>query len=154
MPVGTTGQRPTGANGEIRYNSTTSALEAFIGGAWTSLSTGGVARTLLTATTNFYVATTGSDSNNGRSSTPWLTINHALNYVQQNYDLGGQTVNINVADGTYTTVVTLAGPFVGGTPNLIGDVSTPANCIVSVSSPTYAALTFSNGANINIERSK
>lgn len=43
LPVGTTAQRPAGANGEIRYNSTTSALEAYIGGAWTSLSTGGSA---------------------------------------------------------------------------------------------------------------
>ncbi|CAB3802509.1 hypothetical protein LMG28614_05626 [Paraburkholderia ultramafica] len=40
LPVGTTGQRPTGTNGEIRYNSTTAALEAYIGGAWASLGTG------------------------------------------------------------------------------------------------------------------
>lgn len=44
LPVGTTGQRPTGANlanGEIRYNSTTPAVEAYINGAWASFVTSG-----------------------------------------------------------------------------------------------------------------
>jgi hypothetical protein len=40
LPVGTTGQRPTGINGMVRYNSTTSNLEAFINGSWVSLSGG------------------------------------------------------------------------------------------------------------------
>ena len=42
LPVGTTGTRPTGGaltNGELRYNSTTPALEAYINGAWATLST-------------------------------------------------------------------------------------------------------------------
>lgn len=37
LPTGTTGQRPTGANGMIRYNTTTSKVEAYAGGAWTAL---------------------------------------------------------------------------------------------------------------------
>jgi hypothetical protein len=44
LPVGTTGQRPTGSaltNGEIRYNSTTQGIEAYVNGAWISLSGGG-----------------------------------------------------------------------------------------------------------------
>jgi hypothetical protein len=41
LPVGTTGQRPTGVNGMMRYNSTVGAIEGYIGGAWASiLSTG------------------------------------------------------------------------------------------------------------------
>jgi len=47
---------------------------------------------------NFYVATTGSDSNNGTSpSTPWLTIQHA--------DTSSRTAGdcINVAPGTYAS---------------------------------------------------
>jgi hypothetical protein len=106
-------------------------------------------RNVLTATTNFYVTTTGNDSNPCTLALPCLTINRALNYVQSNYDLGGQTVNINVADGTYTTPVALAAPFVGGVPNLIGDIAAPANCIVSTTNAN--AMTFSNGVAINIE---
>ncbi|MAH47135.1 hypothetical protein CMI37_15010, partial [Candidatus Pacearchaeota archaeon] len=33
-PVGTTAQRPTASNGDIRYNSTTSRMEQYAGGAW------------------------------------------------------------------------------------------------------------------------
>src|SRR5437870_1312921 len=45
---------------------------------------------------DLYVATTGSDSNNGSPSTPWKTIQHATNVVN-----AGDTVH--VASGTYTT---------------------------------------------------
>jgi parallel beta-helix repeat protein len=49
-------------------------------------------------TTNRYVATNGSDSNNGTSpSTPWLTIQHANDSVP----IAGTC--INVAPGTYTS---------------------------------------------------
>ncbi len=37
FPVGTTGQRPSGANGMVRYNSTTPGLEAYVNGVWASL---------------------------------------------------------------------------------------------------------------------
>lgn len=47
LPVGTTGQRPAGANGMLRYNSTGSgAVESYINGAWTALSTGNQTITL------------------------------------------------------------------------------------------------------------
>lgn len=48
-----------------------------------------------TCTRNFYVATTGSDSNAGTIGSPWLTIQHA--------DSGSRTGGdcINVASGTY-----------------------------------------------------
>jgi hypothetical protein len=46
LPVGTTGQRPTGVNGMLRYNSTTPGVEAFYGGTWKTLastiSSGGI----------------------------------------------------------------------------------------------------------------
>lgn len=94
----------------------------------------GGGRTLLTTTTNFYVTTTGTDSGNCTLAAPCLTINYALNNLQSKYDLGGQTVNVNVADGTYTTPVVINGPFVGGTPNIVGDITTPANCLLSTTS--------------------
>jgi hypothetical protein len=39
VPVGTTAQRPTGADGMVRYNSSTSVLEGYTGGAWRSVAT-------------------------------------------------------------------------------------------------------------------
>lgn len=37
LPVGTTAQRPTGATGYIRFNSTTTAFEGYDGSAWESI---------------------------------------------------------------------------------------------------------------------
>lgn len=40
LPVGTTAQRPTGATGYIRYNTTLSSFEGYNGSAWTSVGGG------------------------------------------------------------------------------------------------------------------
>ena len=40
VPVGTTAQQPTVANGMIRYNSTTGKFEGGVGGVWTDFATG------------------------------------------------------------------------------------------------------------------
>jgi hypothetical protein len=40
VPVGTTGQRPTGATGYLRYNTTLSSFEGYSGGAWGSIGGG------------------------------------------------------------------------------------------------------------------
>jgi len=66
LPVGTTGQQPTGANGKIRYNSTNSKFEGYSAGAWSSIgggATGGGADQVfvengVTVTTS-YTLTTG-----------------------------------------------------------------------------------------------
>ena len=42
LPVGTTGQRPAGVAGMIRYNGTTPGVEAFYSGAWNPLNSGTV----------------------------------------------------------------------------------------------------------------
>ena len=39
VPVGTTAQRPTGVNGMLRYNSSTSKIEVFVASAWANVST-------------------------------------------------------------------------------------------------------------------
>jgi hypothetical protein len=93
-------------------------------------------RQRLNAALNLYVATTGSDANQGLTSgNPFLTIQHAINYVANNLDLCGQNVTINVADGTYTGAVSVNAPWVGsGTVTLLGDTTTPANCIISTTS--------------------
>jgi hypothetical protein len=53
VPVGTTGERPTGVTGQLRYNSTDSAFEGYDGSAWNAI--GGAdetARTLATLALN------------------------------------------------------------------------------------------------------
>ena len=44
-PSGTTAERPTGVNGMIRYNSTTSQLEGYENGSWVSMGSGSAALT-------------------------------------------------------------------------------------------------------------
>jgi hypothetical protein len=81
LPVGTTGQQPTGANGKIRYNSTNSKFEGYSAGAWSSIgggATGGGADQVfvengVTVTTN-YTLTTGY---NAESVGP-ITINSGV----------------------------------------------------------------------------
>ena len=41
VPVGTTGQRPTGASGMLRYNSTDAQFEGYADGAWGAIAGGG-----------------------------------------------------------------------------------------------------------------
>jgi hypothetical protein len=56
--------------------------------------------------TNYYVATTGNDSNNGTSTnTPWRTLQHANNSLPAGGSAAGSC--INVAPGTYSTGVSI-----------------------------------------------
>lgn len=58
-------------------------------------------RTVLTADQNYYVATTGSDSNPGTITQPWATPQHAESFIESNLDLAGFTAFVNVAAGSY-----------------------------------------------------
>jgi len=42
VPLGTTGQRPIGSNGQLRFNSTTGFFEGYAGGSWNTIALGGV----------------------------------------------------------------------------------------------------------------
>ena len=79
-----------------------------------------------------YVATTGSDSNNGLTvGTPFLTIQKAVNVVSRFWIDAGATVTIQLADGTYTENIVLR-PFGGpGAAVVQGNSGTPANVIVT-----------------------
>jgi hypothetical protein len=96
------------------------------------------ARQVLSANLTVYVATTGSDTTNtGLSSgSPFATIQKAYNYVQQNYDLNGFVVTIQVANGTYTAGLTAAGPLVGalGVTNCVvqGNTGSPSSVVINV----------------------
>lgn len=87
----------------------------------------------LTADRTYHVRTDGSDSNNGLANTSggaFLTIQKAID-VAWTLDLGGFGVTIQVADGAYTGPISVNKPFIGGTVSLVGNTTTPANCIIS-----------------------
>ena len=79
LPVGTTAERSgSAANGDIRYNSTTSSFEGYAGGAWGSIgggATGGGSDSVfyensLTVTTSYTIS-----ANSGAHAVGPLTIN-------------------------------------------------------------------------------
>ena len=106
-------------------------------------------RDVLQANTTYYVSTAGNDSNNGSSGSPWLTIQHAINFLLTSIDLAGYSATISVADGTYTGGVVVNYPFTGaGSVTLQGNITTPANCTISTTAADCIAL--KNGANLNV----
>lgn len=85
------------------------------------------------ATVNYYVATTGNNSNFCTVSAKCLTLAHALAIVPRLLDAN---YIINVADGTYAEAIDLSG-FAGngttgayaGSLTILGNTGTPANVI-------------------------
>lgn len=98
-------------------------------------------RKVLTANTTYYVATTGSNNNDGLSaSTPFLTLQKAINVIGA-LDLNGKNVTIQIADGTYVENVVFA-DYVGrfnsnsGQVTISGNATTPSNVILQgINSP-------------------
>jgi len=113
-------------------------------------------RIRLTAATNYFVTTTGNDSNSGSSAAPFLTIQGAINFIANNVDLAGNDVTINVASGTYTTPVLVLSPWVGtGTVKIHGDTTTPSNVVISTTSASAITVGDVNhahrGATLSVE---
>jgi len=95
-------------------------------------------REVLTANRTYYVLTTGSDSNTGLANTSggaFLTIQKAIDTVAA-LDTNGRNVTIQVGAGTYTGTLFL--PYVPGakaaTLQIVGDTTTPSNCLISCTS--------------------
>lgn len=90
-------------------------------------------RELLTADRTYYVATTGSDSNNGLTvGTPFLTIQKAVDVICGSLDMDSYQVTVQVADGTYTGNATLKSYIGTKYPILKGNYTTPANCLLNI----------------------
>lgn len=87
VPSGTTGQRPSGVNGQIRYNTSTGTFEGYANGAWgaivsgtgvTSVATGtGLTGGPITTTGTISIANTGvtAASYGSASTVPVLAVN-------------------------------------------------------------------------------
>jgi hypothetical protein len=87
-------------------------------------------RERLTANRSYFVRTGGS----------FLTIQKAINTVAS-LDLSTFSVTIQVADGTYGSGASVAGPWLGsGSVSLVGNPTTPANCIVSTTNAACVAV--------------
>lgn len=87
----------------------------------------GSGRELLTEPRTYYVSTTGNNANNGLTAgTPFQTIQHAVNVVQ-NLDLGTHNVIIQLADGSYAENVLLRNTVGAGLPIIRGNLTTPGN---------------------------
>lgn len=94
-------------------------------------------RKSLTADTNFYVRTDGSNANTGLANTAggaWQTLQYAYDFIANNYDLRGFTATVNVGDGAYTTGINATHPNTTGFIKFVGNTATPNNCLVTVTS--------------------
>jgi hypothetical protein len=99
LPIGTTGTRPTGYNGMVRYNSTTPAVEAYISNTWTALGTAGASG----GTTNIGTSLTAANPQITGDATSGL------------YTPAGSTVSIITGGTPRLTVVPLGSVGIGTT---------------------------------------
>jgi hypothetical protein len=116
-------------------------------------------RCRLAANTSFYVATTGSTSNDGLTvSNPFLEGSAAYQVVQNWFDVNCKQVTFNVANGTYGQL-SLIGPLVGlcGLSNFnrttvpvlfVGNAGSPSSVNISTSS-NFGAIQVEYGAVAN-----
>jgi hypothetical protein len=111
------------------------------------LGTGG-GLTTLTANTTYYVRQDGSDTNDGLANTAggaFRTINHAM-LLMNSIDAAGFNVTIQIGDGTWTeknagigttgVIACAKRPLNCATFSILGNPSTPANCVLDAYTAT------------------
>lgn len=95
----------------------------------------GVVRQKLIADITLYVRKDGSDSNSGQGDTSlgaFLTIGRAVQEAARSIDLNGRNVTIQVRAGTYSEVVALNSPLVGGGAlTILGDTANWDNVAIT-----------------------
>lgn len=93
-------------------------------------------REVLTANRIYYVRTDGSDSNDGLTNTSggaFQTAQKAIDVANGSIDNAGFDVIIIFASGTYSSSqILLKSLLSGGTLKLVGDTTTPSNCIINI----------------------
>lgn len=98
-------------------------------------------RQRLTGAFDLYVATTGSDTNDGLTpSTPLATLQAAWNYIMARLDCGNNTITVHIADGTYSPVVCQGIPMGGGQVVFQGNIAAPANVTVHSSAAWVSSI--------------
>ena len=117
IPVGTTSERPTGANGYIRYNTTTNDYEGYKEDTWTSLTSGGGGSGVSLNTSSYdYLSISSSTITLGQ-----IDISDDTNLVAgTGLTLSGDTLNVDAAQSGITSVGTLSSLNVSGTVGVDG----------------------------------
>ncbi len=97
VPTGTTGERPSGQTGMMRFNTTTSLMEVYNGSAWVNI--GGSTVTLDEfdgddATTEFSLSQTAT------AASVIVSINGTVQEATNTYSVSGSTVTFNEAPAT------------------------------------------------------
>jgi hypothetical protein len=133
LKIGSTGMIPL-VGGELPAGPPAPTETIIFDGVEFVLQTGTAPLVTLSSTTNYYVSTTGSDSNNCTSpATACATVQHVINLIVTSFSMNGATININISDGSYPPFVTL--PLNGsGIINIIGDNTTPSGVIIAAAS--------------------
>lgn len=114
-----------------------------------------VADLSLSANTTFYVRTDGSDANTGTANTAggaWLTLQHAWDVVSL-LNLNGFRATIQIADGTYGSMLAegmAPGQRESGNILFLGNTGTPANVIITSTSPALGATILAAGGQMTI----
>jgi len=99
------GDWPANAIALLAWNGSTFSILSVMGPAVFARAT--QVQPILTAAQTYFVATTGSDANNGLASgTAFQTIQKAVNVISK-FNLNGFNITVNVANGTYNQSVTL-----------------------------------------------
>lgn len=117
VPVGTTTERPTGANGYIRYNSTTNDFEGYKESSWTSLTSGGGGSEVSLNTSSYDYLSISS----GTITLGQIDISDDTNLVAgTGLTLSGDTLNVDAVQSGITSVGTLSSLNVSGTVGVDG----------------------------------
>lgn len=151
LPVGGTIGQVLTKNSSSNYDASWLVIPSSGGGGG-----GGTGRTILTTPTTFYVSTAGSDVTGvGSLANPWFSRSHAYNTLQSKYDLGGQTVTVQLANGVYTDSLQATGPLVGqnGAGGLIftGNTADATQVVIRPAALTGYAFSAAFGAQYQVQ---
>jgi trimeric autotransporter adhesin len=124
VPSGTTGQRPTGSNGQIRYNTSNNVFEFYENGVWTSYGSGDGSVTSVAMTVPTGLSVSGSPITGAGT----LGVTYASGY----------SLPTNASQATWDTAYTLATTAVqsvSGTTNQITSTGTTAITLAIANNP-------------------
>jgi hypothetical protein len=124
VPSGTTGQRPTGSNGQVRYNTSNNVFEFYENGVWTNYGTGDGSVTSVAMTVPTGLSVSGSPITGAGT----LGVTYASGY----------SLPTNASQATWDTAYTLATTAVqsvGGTLNQITSTGTTAITLAIADNP-------------------
>jgi hypothetical protein len=131
IPVGTTGQRPTGAAGYLRFNSTTGEFEGYNGTAWASVGGAAISNDTSTAT-NIYPISAAATS--GTASTVY-TSNAKFLYKPSTGEL--QASEMVATNGLFVNATTVAASYTiasGYNAQCVGPVTIASGQSVTITS--------------------